>query len=201
MGRGDFRPSYGCVPRSCQEESRGHSRHHCSDARHHGAHIGYRHGSIPSGRPCTTTTVRCWWRYLQWTRQIGHEIIAEGQAFADFNTLLILGSGRQALGTAGHEAVHILTHQAGDGFVSRLPAWLDEGLAEFGNPQPGYLYDIALEFAIETDTLLPVLYPAGPAAHLGGDHHLLWAGQEHRFVHGLCARSGEDPEVVVRTQE
>ena len=94
----------------------------------------------------------------RWIRQLGHELIAEGQAFTDFNTVVLLGSGPQALGTAGHEAVHILTHQAGDGFVSRLPVWLDEGLAEFGNPQPGFSYDIALEFAIETDRLLPVLY-------------------------------------------
>ncbi len=90
-------------------------------------------------------------------RQIGHELIAEGQAFSEFNTILILGSSSYALGTAGHEATHILTHQAGDGSVSRLPAWLDEGIAEFGNPQPGFSYDIALEFAIETDRLLPVL--------------------------------------------
>ena len=96
-----------------------------------------------------------------WTRGLGHDLVAEGQAFSDFNTLLLLGSGPQALGTAGHEAVHILTHQAGDGFVSRLPVWLDEGLAEYGNPQPGYSYDIALEFAIETDTLLPVVYMQG----------------------------------------
>ena len=129
-----------------------------------------------------------------WTRQIGHEIIAEGQAFADFNTLLILGSGRQALGTAGHEAVHILTHQAGDGFVSRLPAWLDEGLAEFGNPQPGYLYDIALEFAIETGTLLPVLYMQGGS--LTSEEIIIFYGQAKSIVSYMVFTYG--PEKIRR---
>ena len=115
-----------------------------------------------------------------WTRQVGHGIITEGQAFTDFNTLLILGSSPQALGTAAHEAVHILTHQAGDGLVSTLPAWLDEGLAEFGNPQPGYAYDIALEFAIETDALLPAFYMRGLPA--GSEEIIIFYGQAKSIV-------------------
>ena len=125
-----------------------------------------------------------------WTRQIGHELVAEGQAFGEFNTLLLLGSGRQALGTAGHEAVHILTHQAGDGAVSNLPAWLDEGLAEFGNPAPGFSYDIALEFALETDVLLPVVYLRGLPED--AEEIIIFYGQAKSIVSYMIFTYGPD---------
>ena len=84
------------------------------------------------------------------------ELITEGQAFTDIGTLLTLGGGRGASGTASHEATHILTHRAGDSVARRVPAWLDEGLAEYGNISPSFSYDIALEFAIGTDRVLPI---------------------------------------------
>ncbi len=94
---------------------------------------------------------------------IGRELITEGQAFTSLGTLLVLGGGRLALGTASHEVMHIITHRAGDSIFRRIPAWLDEGLAEYANVDPGYSYDIALEFAVETDRLLPHVYmPALP---------------------------------------
>ncbi len=130
-----------------------------------------------------------------WIRRLGHDLVAEGQAFSDFNTLLLLGSGPQALGTAGHEAVHILTHQAGDGFVSRLPVWLDEGLAEYGNPQPGYSYDIALEFAIETDRLLPAVYMQGLPTTSSEDI-IIFYGQAKSIVSHMLATYG--PERIRR---
>ncbi len=94
---------------------------------------------------------------------IGRELITEGQAFTNLGTLLVLGGGRLALGTASHEVMHIITHRAGDSIFRRVPAWLDEGLSEYANMDPGYSYDIALEFAVETDRLLPHVYmPALP---------------------------------------
>ena len=94
---------------------------------------------------------------------IGRELITEGQAFTNLGTLLVLGGGRLALGTASHEVMHIITHRAGDSIFRRVPAWLDEGLSEYANVNPGYSYDIALEFAVETDRLLPHVYmPALP---------------------------------------
>ena len=94
---------------------------------------------------------------------IGRELITEGQAFTSLGTLLVLGGGRLALGTASHEVMHIITHRAGDSIFRRVPAWLDEGLSEYANVDPGYSYDIALEFAVEADRLLPHVYmPALP---------------------------------------
>ncbi len=87
---------------------------------------------------------------------IRRELITEGQAFTDLGTLLVLGGGRGATGTASHELTHILNHRAGDSSFRGIPSWLDEGLAEFGNVAPGFSYDIALEFALGTDRLLPI---------------------------------------------
>jgi len=87
---------------------------------------------------------------------IRRELITEGQAFVKVGTLLVLGGGRGAIGTTSHEVTHILTHRAGDSVYRTVPSWLDEGLAEYGNIDPGFSYDIALEFAIATDRLLPI---------------------------------------------
>jgi hypothetical protein len=88
-------------------------------------------GSLPPG----STTIR-------------REIITEGQAFPEDGTLLTLGSGDDAEGTASHEVTHILVHRAADGIVPRMTAWLNEGLAEYGNVKPGYSFDMALDFAV-----------------------------------------------------
>ena len=122
------------------------------------------------------------------SQAIGRELITEGQAFSDFNTLLLLGSGRLSLGTAGHEVIHILTHRAGDSIFRTVPSWLDEGLAEFGNPEPGFSYDIALEFAVETDSLMPVVYMQG----LPGDPEevIIFYGQARSIVRFLILRYG-----------
>jgi len=89
---------------------------------------------------------------------ISRELITEGQAFVEYGTLLVLGGGRLALGTASHEVMHIITHRVGASVIRRVPSWLSEGLSEFANVDPGYAYDIALDFAIETDRLLPHVY-------------------------------------------
>ena len=86
---------------------------------------------------------------------IRRELITEGQAFTNLGTLLVL-AGRGDTGTAAHEVTHILTHRAGDSAARRVPSWLDEGLAEFGNMYLSISYDIALEFAMSLDRLLPI---------------------------------------------
>ncbi len=87
---------------------------------------------------------------------IRRELITEGQAFNDLGTLLVLGGGRGAKGTASHEVTHIITHRASRGVLGGVPSWLSEGLSEYGNVDPGFSYDIALEFAVATDRLLPI---------------------------------------------
>ena len=111
---------------------------------------------------------------------IGRELITEGQAFTDLGTLLVLGGGRLALGTASHEVMHIITHRAGDSIFRRVPAWLDEGLSEYANVDPGYSYDIALEFAVEADRLLPHVYM--PALPGNPEDVIIFYGQARSIV-------------------
>ena len=87
---------------------------------------------------------------------IRSELITEGQAYPDIGTLLVLGGGRMSRGTASHEVTHILVHRAGDSVFSGVPSWLNEGLAEFGNVSPSFSYDVALDFAVHADRLMPI---------------------------------------------
>lgn len=84
------------------------------------------------------------------------ELITEGQAHSPEGVLLVLGGAPRASGVASHEVTHILVHRAGEGALGRVPSWLNEGLAEFGNIQPGESYDRALAYAIRTNNLLPI---------------------------------------------
>ena len=84
------------------------------------------------------------------------ELITEGQAHSPEGVLLVLGGAPRASGVAAHEATHILVHRAGEGALGRVPSWLNEGLAEFGNIQPGESYDRALAYAIRSNNLLPI---------------------------------------------
>ncbi len=119
---------------------------------------------------------------------ISSELITEGQAFTSMGTLLVLGGGRLSRGTASHEVTHILTHRAGDSAFRNVPAWLDEGLAEYGNVEPGFSYDIALDFAINTDSLLPItsmpVMPGDP------EEVIIFYGQASSLVRYMVLRWG-----------
>ena len=122
---------------------------------------------------------------------IRRELITEGQAFSNIGTLLVLGSGRLSRGTASHEMTHILTHRSGDSAFRSVPAWLDEGLAEFGNTDPSLSYTVAVEFAIETDRLLhltsmPVL-PGDP------EDVIIFYGQARSIVRFMVGVYGPQP--------
>ena len=121
---------------------------------------------------------------------IRRELITEGQAFTDLGTLLVLGGGRGATGTASHELTHILNHRAGDSVGRSVPSWLDEGLAEFGNVAPGFSYDIALEFALGTDRLLPItsmpVLPGDP------EDVIIFYGQARSIVEFMIVAYGPD---------
>ena len=119
---------------------------------------------------------------------IRRELITEGQAFTRIGTLLVLGGGSRAKGTASHEVTHILNHRAGDASVRSIPSWLDEGLAEFGNVDPGISYDIALEFAMATDRLLPItsmpILPGDP------EDVIIFYGQARSLIQFMVFRYG-----------
>lgn len=121
---------------------------------------------------------------------IRRELITEGQAFTSVGTLLVLGGGRGSKGTASHEVTHILNHRAGDSVIGKVPAWLDEGLAEFGNISPGFSYDIALEFALANDRLLPIT--SMPTLPGDPEDVIIFYGQARSIVKFMVAAYGPE---------
>ena len=121
---------------------------------------------------------------------IRRELITEGQAFVNVGTLLVLGSGGLAEGTASHEVTHILTHRAGDSTFRNVPAWLDEGLSEYGNVQPGFSYSIALEFALARDALFPIAFM--PVLPGNPEDVIIFYGQARSIVRFMIGRYGPE---------
>ena len=97
------------------------------------------------GLPPRSTTIR-------------RELITEGQAFTEEGLILTLGSGTSATGTVSHEVTHIVVRRATRDARQAIPVWLNEGLAEYGNIDPGFAYDRALEFAIFNNRLFPIIF-------------------------------------------
>jgi len=87
---------------------------------------------------------------------ISRELITEGQAFSPENTVLVQGGSSRATGTMSHELTHVLLSRAVSGARGAIPAWLNEGLAEYGNIDPGLAYDRYLEWGIDTNKIAPL---------------------------------------------
>ena len=130
-------------------------------------------GALPPG----STTIR-------------RELVTEGQAFGELGTLLVLGGGRMAEGTASHEVTHILVDRGGRSIFRTIPPWLNEGLAEYGNIAPGFSYDIALEFAVATNRLMPVMFmdilPGDP------EDVIIFYGQARGIIRYMIREFGRD---------
>ncbi|MFA7248946.1 MAG: peptidase MA family metallohydrolase [Dehalococcoidia bacterium] len=62
---------------------------------------------------------------------------------------------------ARHEMAHVITKIAGDGKVSPLPSWIDEGTAVYAQTSPGG-YEPALKRAIATDSVMRLRNMAAP---------------------------------------
>ena len=84
-------------------------------------------------------------------------LVTQGQAYGKEGVLLINGFDSQIEGIVSHEVTHLLIAQAGEGPGKRVPDWLNEGLAEYGNIEPGFSYDLAVLRAVRTDTLYPLV--------------------------------------------
>ncbi len=118
------------------------------------------------------------------------ELITEGQAHSPEGVLLVLGGASRASGIASHEVTHILVHRAGEGTLGRVPSWLNEGLAEFGNIQPGESYDRALNYAIQRDDLLPITGMNGQPGT--PEDVIIFYGQARSIVRFMVEEYGAD---------
>ncbi len=83
-------------------------------------------------------------------------LVTEGVSFGDTGVVLVLGTTPRVDGVTSHETVHFLVRHAMGKLSHIVPAWLNEGLAEYGNVDPSSSYDRALNFRLSQGNLLPL---------------------------------------------
>lgn len=123
------------------------------------------------------------------SQTVREELITEGQAYPGERVLLVLASETTVTGVVSHEFVHILVAEAAGRGYSLVPAWLNEGLAEYGNIDKTSHYDLALNYAIFTRRLKPLWY----MDTFGGDPDdiLIGYGQGRSVVRYMIQTYGE----------
>ena len=106
------------------------------------------------------------------------------------NTLYVTDGACDPVDTLRHEFVHILTDAAGVGAFGRLPSWLDEGTAVFGQSDPGAGYISAFNIAVSFDRLIPFSEMATASAEAVQVN--LFYGQSYAMVGFLVELGGEE---------
>ncbi|MSP78002.1 MAG: hypothetical protein EXR67_00310 [Dehalococcoidia bacterium] len=84
------------------------------------------------------------------------ELDVEGVTFSQFKMILLHADVPNVRGVASHEMTHFLLGDALGQLVGLVPAWMNEGLAEYGNLEPGQQYEQFLALAIARGTLKPL---------------------------------------------
>ena len=121
---------------------------------------------------------------------VSQDLQAQGMAFSDERVLLIHAFDPTVTGTVSHEFVHILVAEAAGGSSALVPAWLNEGLAEYGNIDKTDEYDAALRYGIYTRRIRPLWYQQ---TFSGEPEDILIAyGQGKSVVEFMVRRWGED---------
>ena len=116
------------------------------------------------------------------------QLITEGLAFADQRVLLVFNPGDSAKGTVAHEFTHLMVAQAAGRGHRQIPAWLNEGLAEYANVDQSFSYEVALRRAIESDRLNPLWYQR---TFVGKPGDIIAAyGQASSVVQHMVSRHG-----------
>jgi len=92
------------------------------------------------------------------SQAVSEQLQTQGMAFSDERVLLVHAFDATVQGTTSHEFTHLLVSEAAGGASGQVPAWLNEGLAEFGNIDPTDSYDAALRYGIYTRRLRPLWY-------------------------------------------
>ncbi len=124
------------------------------------------------------------------SQAVREDLQTEGMAFPDKRVIVALASEANVTGVVSHEFTHILVAEASGQGYAAVPAWLNEGLAEYGNIDQTPQYDLALRYAIFTRRLKPLWY----LQTLGGDPEEIIIGYGHgkSVVEYLAARYGEE---------
>ena len=118
----------------------------------------------------------------------GH-VQTEGMAFGDERVVLIRGFDPKVRGITSHEITHLAVAEVTGRAKTLIPAWLNEGLAEYGNIEPGPEYEEALRLAIGLDRVRPLW----TLARFGGDASgiMIAYGQGRSVVGYLISIYGE----------
>ena len=124
------------------------------------------------------------------SQAVREDLRTEGQAYPVERVVLVLASDTTVMGIASHEITHILVADAAGQGYSRVPVWLNEGLAEFGNVDKTPQYDWALNYAVFTRRLKPLWYQQEFSGK--PDDILIAYGQGKSVVSYLIGRYGEE---------
>ena len=92
------------------------------------------------------------------SQTVSEDLQAQGMAFSDERVLLVHGFDPTVTGTTSHEFTHLLVAEAAGGTSAAIPAWLNEGLAEYGNIDKTDEYDAALRYGIYTRRIRPLWF-------------------------------------------
>jgi hypothetical protein len=87
---------------------------------------------------------------------VQERLITQGMAFNEERVLLVHGFDSTYVGTTSHEFTHLLVADAAGRAVGRVPSWLNEGLAEYGNVEASEDYDQYLRNAVARGQLRPL---------------------------------------------
>ena len=86
------------------------------------------------------------------------QLITQGMAFDEERVLMVHSGDSSVTSTTAHEFVHLLVGDALGRAYSRVPAWLNEGLAEYGSRHGGerQIINRGIQRAIDRGTVRPL---------------------------------------------
>ena len=154
-------------------------------------------GEVLGIRPTEPIKIVAYSNYRDMTRglpfraqAIREGLQTQGQAWPAERVLMVLSSETTVTGIASHEFTHILVAEAAGVGYALVPAWLNEGLAEFGNIDQTPAYDRALAYAIFTRRVKPLWFQQS----LGGepDDIVIGYGQGKSVVSFLLGSFGPE---------
>ena len=118
-------------------------------------------------------------------------LVTEGVSFGDTGVVLLLGGNPEVEGVAAHETVHFLMRFAVGRGASLVPAWLNEGLAEYANPFPSRSFQSIFSRRLYDNTLLPLTSLTSPPGR--PEDNLLMYGQSESVVTYMVETYGAEP--------
>lgn len=124
------------------------------------------------------------------SQAVREQLQTQGMAFDSVRVLLVHAFDATVKGTVSHEFTHLLVTEAAGRARSQVPAWLSEGLAEYGNIDRTDNYEAALRYGIYTRRLKPLWFQR---SFTGSPNDIIIAyGQGQSVVNFLISRFGPD---------